>query len=67
MSYQRFIGRLSTEERASQKMKKAAAEFYHVHRVPQEIERALNELFVLQPGDVHGYLVRACFCAPLES
>ncbi|XP_072247688.1 enolase 4 [Leuresthes tenuis] len=56
MSYQRFIGRLSTEERASQKMKKAAAEFYRVHRVPQEIERALNELFVLQPGDVHGYL-----------
>ncbi|XP_041865745.1 enolase 4 isoform X2 [Melanotaenia boesemani] len=48
--------RISTEERDFQELKNAAAEFYRVHGVPQEIERALNEAFVLQPGDVYGHL-----------
>ncbi|XP_030581118.1 enolase 4 isoform X2 [Archocentrus centrarchus] len=56
MSYQAFNSRLSKEERDFYEMKNAAAEFYRVNRVPQDIERALNELFLHQPGDVHGYL-----------
>lgn len=63
MSYQGFIGRLSEEEQDFSHIKSAAAEFYRVNRVPQEIERALNELFFHKPEDVHGYLVGVCFPA----
>ncbi|XP_039996034.1 enolase 4 [Xiphias gladius] len=56
MSYQGFISRLSKEEQDISESKNAAAEFYRVNRVPEEIERALNELFLHKPGDVHGYL-----------
>ncbi|KAM4730182.1 enolase 4 [Anableps anableps] len=45
---------LSTEE--LDETKTAAAEFYRMNGVPRIIERALNELFVQQPADVHGYL-----------
>uniref|UniRef100_A0A3B3TWG8 Enolase 4 n=1 Tax=Poecilia latipinna TaxID=48699 RepID=A0A3B3TWG8_9TELE len=38
------------------KMRIAAAEFYRRNGVPAIIERALNELFLRQPADVHGYL-----------
>lgn len=57
MSYRGFIGRVSKEEQDFSHIKNAAAEFYRVNRVPQEIERALNELFLHKPEDVHGYLV----------
>ncbi|KAM9727559.1 enolase 4 [Menidia menidia] len=36
--------------------KVAAVEFYRLHGVPQAVENALNELFVLRPGDVYGHL-----------
>eukprot|EP00064_Thunnus_orientalis_P000790 superscaffoldBa00000045_g791 len=56
MSYQGFISRLSQEEHDFYEIKNAAAEFYRVNRVPEEIERALNELFFHKPEDLHGYL-----------
>ncbi|KAF3708610.1 Enolase 4 [Channa argus] len=56
MSYQRFLGRLSAEEQDFYETKKAAAEFYRLNRIPEEIESALNQLFLQKPGDVHGYL-----------
>ncbi|XP_073338324.1 enolase 4 [Pagrus major] len=56
MSYQGFISRLSKEEQEFYDIKNAAAEFYKVKRVPQEMERALNELFLHKPEDVYGYL-----------
>ncbi|KAF7667842.1 hypothetical protein LDENG_00040830 [Lucifuga dentata] len=37
-------------------MKNKAAEFFQGNRIPEEIERALNELFLQQPEDLHGYL-----------
>lgn len=63
MSYQGFISRLSKEEQDFYDIKNAAAEFYKVQRIPQEMERALNELFLHKPEDVHGYLVRMCLPA----
>lgn len=51
------MSRLSKEERDFCDTKNAAAEFCRVNRVPQEMERALNELFLHQPEDIHGYLV----------
>nr|XP_046257968.1 enolase 4 isoform X2 [Scatophagus argus] len=56
MSYQGFINRLSKEEQDLYDIKNAAAEFYRVKKVPQELERALNELFFHKPEDVYGYL-----------
>ncbi|GAA6221188.1 enolase 4 [Lates japonicus] len=56
MSYQGFFSRLSKEEQDFYETKHAAAEFYRVNRVPEEIERALNELFLQKPEDAHGYL-----------
>ncbi|XP_026212135.1 enolase 4 [Anabas testudineus] len=56
MSCQRFLRPFSKDERSFYETKKAAAEFFRVNRIPEEIERALNELFVHKPGDVHGYL-----------
>lgn len=61
MSYQTFLKRLSKEEENLYETKKAAAEFYRVNRIPEEIERALNELFIHNPEDVYGYLVWLCF------
>ncbi|KAI3363269.1 hypothetical protein L3Q82_011564 [Scortum barcoo] len=57
MSHRGFIGRLSEQEHGFSHMKHAAAEFYRVNGVPQDIERALNLLFLHKPDDVHGYLV----------
>ncbi|KAK9542002.1 hypothetical protein VZT92_002006 [Zoarces viviparus] len=56
MSYQGFMSRVPKEEQDLYDMKTAAAEFYRVNRVPQLIERALNELFSHRPEDLHGYL-----------
>ncbi|XP_043992684.1 enolase 4-like isoform X1 [Gambusia affinis] len=39
----------------------AAAEFLRRNRVPAITERFLNELFVRQPADVHGYLADCLF------
>lgn len=64
MSYQGFISRLSKEEQDFSDIRNAAAEFYRVNRIPQEMERALNELYLHQPEDVYGYLVGVCFPAP---
>lgn len=63
MSCQRFLRPFSKDERSFYETKKAAAEFFRVNRIPEEIERALNELFVHKPGDVHGYLVGFVICA----
>uniref|UniRef100_A0A3P9Q0I8 Enolase 4 n=1 Tax=Poecilia reticulata TaxID=8081 RepID=A0A3P9Q0I8_POERE len=46
----------SSSEMDIHKMRIAAAEFYRKNGVPAIIERALNELFLRQPADVHGYL-----------
>ncbi|XP_070834147.1 enolase 4 isoform X1 [Chaetodon trifascialis] len=56
MSYQGFNSRLSKEEQDFYDIKNAAAEFYRIKRVPQEMERALNELFFNKPEDVYGDL-----------
>ncbi|XP_022050025.2 enolase 4 isoform X1 [Acanthochromis polyacanthus] len=56
MSSQGSVSRQSKEEQDLYEMKKAAAEFYRVNRVPQEIERALGQLLLLQPQDLYGYL-----------
>uniref|UniRef100_A0A3P8RYF0 Enolase 4 n=1 Tax=Amphiprion percula TaxID=161767 RepID=A0A3P8RYF0_AMPPE len=56
MSSQGSVSRQSKEEQDLYEMKKAAAEFYRVNRVPQEIERALSQLLLQQPEDLHGYL-----------
>ncbi|XP_054874688.1 enolase 4 isoform X2 [Amphiprion ocellaris] len=56
MSSQGSVSCQSKEEQDLYEMKKAAAEFYRVNRVPQEIERALSQLLLQQPEDLHGYL-----------
>lgn len=66
MSYQGFISRLSEEEQDFSDIKTAAADFYRVNRVPQEMERALNELYLHQPQDVFGYLVGVRLPAPVR-
>ncbi|XP_060942850.1 enolase 4 [Limanda limanda] len=48
--------RLCKQEQDAYDTKVAAAEFYRINRVPEHIERALNELFLHQPADLHGYL-----------
>ncbi|XP_019945922.2 enolase 4 [Paralichthys olivaceus] len=53
MSHPRFTGK---HEQREHETKVAAAEFYRLHRVPEQIERALNELLLQQPADLHGYL-----------
>lgn len=47
---------VSKEEEELLEKRHAAAEFYRLHRIPEELERALNELFVRKPSDLHGYL-----------
>ncbi|XP_028459788.1 enolase 4 isoform X3 [Perca flavescens] len=66
MSYRGFMSRVSTEAKDFYDLKNEAAEFYRVNRVPEEIERALNELFFHKPEDVHGYLANyfTNLCAP---
>ncbi|XP_032397887.1 enolase 4 isoform X1 [Etheostoma spectabile] len=66
MSHQGFKSRVSMEEQDLYDIKNEAAEFYRVNRVPEEIERALNELFFHKPEDVHGYLANhfTNLCAP---
>ncbi|XP_035461193.2 enolase 4 isoform X3 [Scophthalmus maximus] len=54
--HQGFLSRLSKQERDTYETKVAAADFYRANRVPEEIERALNELFLRKPPDVHGFL-----------
>ncbi|XP_038593730.1 enolase 4-like isoform X2 [Micropterus salmoides] len=56
MAYEGFTGRLSKEKQDLHDIKNSAAEFFRVNRIPQEIERALNELYFHKPEDVHGYL-----------
>ncbi|XP_045927043.1 enolase 4-like isoform X1 [Micropterus dolomieu] len=58
MAYEGFTGRLSKEKQDLHDIKNSAAEFFRVNRIPQEIERALNELYFHKPEDVHGYLAR---------
>ncbi|XP_028279371.1 enolase 4 [Parambassis ranga] len=56
MSYQGFLSRLSKEEQDLYELKTAAAEFYRANKVLEDVERALSELFLRQPGDLQGYL-----------
>ncbi|KAG7462380.1 hypothetical protein JOB18_031697 [Solea senegalensis] len=56
MSSREFLRRLSEEERELYEKKVAAAEFYRRNRIPEEIEKVLNQLFLLQPADIHGYM-----------
>ncbi|XP_031610889.2 enolase 4 isoform X2 [Oreochromis aureus] len=56
MSHRAFSKRVCKEKRDFDEMKNAAAEFYRVSRVPRDIERALHELFLHRPADLHGYL-----------
>ncbi|XP_061693411.1 enolase 4 isoform X2 [Syngnathoides biaculeatus] len=51
-----FVNCLSEEDQEFSDIKNAAAEFYRANRVPEELERALGELFFQNPEDVHGYL-----------
>ncbi|KAK2832676.1 hypothetical protein Q5P01_016565 [Channa striata] len=66
MSYDRFLQRLSADEQDFYETKKAAAAFYRLNGIPEEMERALNQLFLQKPGDVHGYLANyfTNLCAP---
>lgn len=57
MDPQRFKERVSSDELDLDSLRLAAADFYRVNGVPAVIERALNELFLRQPEDVHGHLV----------
>lgn len=59
MSYRGALSRVPDEERELYEIKNAAAEFYRVNRVPEQIEGALNELYLHKHRDVHGFLVRA--------
>ncbi|XP_061545590.1 enolase 4 isoform X3 [Phycodurus eques] len=52
----RFVSCLSEEDQEFDEIKNAAAAFYRTNRVPEELERALGELFFQNPEDVHGYL-----------
>ncbi|XP_071370895.1 enolase 4 [Centroberyx affinis] len=59
MSYKGLLrcdSRLSKEEHDFYELKNKAAEFYQGNRVPQEIERALSDLFFHKPDDIYGYL-----------
>ncbi|XP_051937043.1 enolase 4 [Hippocampus zosterae] len=51
-----FVNCLSEEDQEFYEIKNAAAEFYRANRVPEELEKALGELFFQNPEDVHGYL-----------
>lgn len=57
MSHRAFSKRVCEDKRDFDEMKTAAAEFYRVSRVPQDMERALHQLFLRRPEDQHGYLV----------
>ncbi|XP_061646142.1 enolase 4 isoform X3 [Phyllopteryx taeniolatus] len=52
----RSVSCLSEEDQEFDEIKNAAAAFYRANRVPEELERALGELFFQNPEDVHGYL-----------
>uniref|UniRef100_A0A8C6TQE2 Enolase 4 n=1 Tax=Neogobius melanostomus TaxID=47308 RepID=A0A8C6TQE2_9GOBI len=39
-----------------EELRHAAVEFYRVNRVPEQLERALNELFLRRPSDLYGHL-----------
>lgn len=54
-----FVNCLSEEDQEFYEIKNAAAEFYRANRVPEELEKALGELFFQNPEDVHGYLVHS--------
>ncbi|XP_055018875.1 enolase 4, partial [Boleophthalmus pectinirostris] len=48
-------------------LRQTAADFYRVNRVPEHLERALNELLTRRPSDLHGYLAEffsALSCPP---
>lgn len=64
MSHRAFSKHVCEDKRDFDEMKNAAAEFYRVSRVPQDMERALHQLFLHRPADLHGYLVGlwASFC-----
>ncbi|XP_077437474.1 enolase 4 isoform X2 [Vanacampus margaritifer] len=51
-----FVNSVSEEDQEFYEIKNAAAEFYRANRVPEELEKALGELFFHNPEDVHGYL-----------
>ncbi|KAM9808711.1 enolase 4 [Syngnathus typhle] len=51
-----FVKSLSEQDQEFHQIKDAAAEFYRANRVPEELEKALGELFFQNPEDVHGYL-----------
>ncbi|XP_077351933.1 enolase 4 isoform X2 [Festucalex cinctus] len=51
-----FVNNVSEEDQEFYEIKNAAAEFYRANRVPEELEKALGELFFHNPEDVHGYL-----------
>uniref|UniRef100_A0A3B4F5P0 Enolase 4 n=1 Tax=Pundamilia nyererei TaxID=303518 RepID=A0A3B4F5P0_9CICH len=56
MSHGAFSKRVCEDKRDFDEMKNAAVEFYRVSRVPQDMERALHQLFLHRPADLHGYL-----------
>ncbi|XP_076022171.1 enolase 4 [Genypterus blacodes] len=55
MSYKGFIHHKKGEQDFYE-LKNKAAEFYRGSSVPEELERALNVLFLQQPDDLYGYL-----------
>uniref|UniRef100_A0A3Q3AYJ4 Enolase 4 n=1 Tax=Kryptolebias marmoratus TaxID=37003 RepID=A0A3Q3AYJ4_KRYMA len=52
----RSAERVSADEPDFGRLRSAAADFCRLNGLPAVIERALNELFLRQPEDVHGYL-----------
>ncbi|XP_029963276.1 enolase 4 [Salarias fasciatus] len=56
MSHRDLPNRLSADQLDLHRRRSAAAEFYRVHRVPELLETVLDQMFQLQPADLHGYL-----------
>ncbi|XP_074501739.1 enolase 4 isoform X4 [Sebastes fasciatus] len=66
MSYRGLVSRVPQDEQQDYDAQHAAAEFYRLNGVPQQIETALNQLLLQRPADLHGYLANYFrnLCAP---
>ncbi|XP_037639302.1 enolase 4 isoform X4 [Sebastes umbrosus] len=66
MSYRGLVSRVPQDEQQNYDAQHAAAEFYRLNGVPQQIETALNQLLLHRPADLHGYLANYFrnLCAP---
>ncbi|XP_072290375.1 enolase 4-like [Eucyclogobius newberryi] len=47
---------LCKNEEELEELRRSAADFYRVNRVPEQLERVLNEMCSRRPSDLHGYM-----------